>query len=193
MIFESFPWKKEVERLLKSLRKWSSKPTSERAEFYIQRAVFLSAFILRKLMENRKVTDPVRDRSVRCKAYRALRPVSDRVSTFSGLADVNDDYDLTNPEEATLSCFDLMSEIMHSYVFKIVVDEQAKSIVSFLVNSYNRRDNRLLEIDLRLFESVLIDAIQDSVRSMSISVHPTSGKIVADVLGRTRRQDSNSE
>jgi hypothetical protein len=184
MIFASFPWKKEMERLLKSLRKWSSKPTSERAEFYIQRAVFLSAFILRKLMENRKVTDAVRDKSMRCKAYPSFRPVSDRVSTFSGLADVGDDYDLTNPEDITLSCFDLMSEIMDSYVFRIVIDEETNSMVSFLVNSYNRRDNRLLEIDLQRFEQVLVDAVQDSVQSMSISRHPKSGKIIAEVRGR---------
>jgi hypothetical protein len=188
MIFASLPWKKEIERLLKSLRKWSPKPTSQRAEFYIQRAVFLSAFILRKLMENRKVTDAVRDQSIRCKAYLAFRSVSDRVSTFSGLADVNDDYDLANPEEITLSCFDLMSEIMHSYASRIVIDEQTNSMVYFLVNSYNMRDNRLLEIDLQRFESILIDAIQDSVESMSISTHPTSGKIVAEVRGRAERR-----
>jgi hypothetical protein len=91
MIFESYPWKKEIGRLLKSLRKWSSKPNSQRAEFYIQRAVFFCAFAMRKLMENRKLTDALRDKAVRCKAYRSLQPVSDRVSTFSGLADVSDD------------------------------------------------------------------------------------------------------
>ncbi len=188
MIFASFPWKKEIDRLLKSLMKWSFKPTSERSEFYIQRAVFLTAFILRKLMENRKVTDAVRDQSMRCKAYSPFRSVSDRVSTFSGLADVADNYDLTKPEDVTLSCFDLMSEIMHSYVFRIVIDEETNSMVSFLVNSYNSRDNRLLEIDLQRFERVLVDAIQDSVESMSVTVHPKSGRIVAEVRGRARRR-----
>jgi hypothetical protein len=188
MIFASFPWKKEIEHHLHSLRKWSSKPTSERAEFYIQRSVFLSAFVLRKLMENRKVTDAVRDQSISCKAYPSFRKVSDRVSTFSGLADVSDDYNLTNPEEVTLSCIDLMSEIMHSYVFRIVIDEKTNFMIAFLVNSYNRRDSRLLEIDLQRFESILTDVIQAGVESMSISVHPTSGKIVAEVRGRAERR-----
>jgi hypothetical protein len=84
MIFESYPWKKEIGRLLKSLRRWSSKPNSETAEFYIQRAVFICAFAMRKLMENRKLTDALRDKSIRCKAYRSLLPVSDRASTFLG-------------------------------------------------------------------------------------------------------------
>jgi hypothetical protein len=184
MIFVSFPWKREIERHLQSLRKWASKPNSQRAEFYIQRAVFLSAFIVRKLMENRKVTDALRDQSIRCKAYPPFRPVSDRVSTFSGLADVSDDYDLTKAEDVTLSGFDLMSEIMHSYVFRIVIDDQTNSMVAFLVNSYSRRDSRLLEVDLQRFESILADTIRDSVGSMSVTVHPTSGKIVAEVRKR---------
>jgi hypothetical protein len=186
MIFESYSWKKEIERLLKSLRKWSSKPQSERAEFYIQRAVFFSAFAMRKLMENRKLTDALRDKSIRCEAYRALQPVSDRVSTFAGLADVSDDYDMTTPEQITLSCFDLMSEIMHSYVFKIVVDEHDR-MVSFLVNSYNKRDCRLLEIDLQAFEDVLSGAVHDRVAAMTVLVHPTSGKIIAEVRGQKER------
>jgi hypothetical protein len=186
MIFESYPWKQEIERLLKSLRKWSSKPNSERAEFYIQRAVFFSAFAVRKLMENRKLTDALRDKSIRCKAYRSFQPVSDRVSTFSGLADVSDDYDMTKPEEVTLSCFDLMSEIMHSYVFKIVVDEDNAHMVSFLFNSYNKRDHRLLEIDLQSFGDILSDVVNDKVDTMVISIHPASGKIIATVRGQRR-------
>lgn len=94
---------------------------------------------------------------------------------------MTDDYDFAKPEEVTLSCFDLMSEIMHSYVFRIVIDEKTNCMAGFLVNSYNMRDNRLLEIDLRRFEGVLTEAVRDDVGSMTIRRHPTSGKIVAEV------------
>jgi hypothetical protein len=182
MIFEGHPWKQELGRLLSSLSKWSSKPESSRAEFYIQRAVFISAFVMRKLMENRKLTDAVRDRSIRCNAFRPLRPISGRISTFAGLANVTDDYDMQKPEQITMSSFDLMSEIMHSYVFKIVLDDQDQ-MVSFLVNSYNKRDDRLLEIDRKSFEKILTDAIGDRVESMTFGAHPISGKIIAVVQG----------
>jgi hypothetical protein len=113
MIFESFPWKMELKRHLLVSQKWSEKAKTERARFYLKRAVFLSAFILRKMMENRKLTDAVRDRSIRCEAFRSFRPVSDSISRFSGTD--TDDYDMTKPETITISAFDLMSEIMHSY------------------------------------------------------------------------------
>jgi hypothetical protein len=184
MIFESYPWKQEIKRLQKSLRTWAVRPCSDKAEFYIQRAIFVSAFAIRKLMENRKLTDAVRDKSMGCHTFRPFRPISDRVSTFFGLADVTDDYDMTKPEQITLSCFDLMSEIMHSYVFKIALNENA-IMVGFLVNSYNKRDARLIEIELSAFDSVLSDVIDDQVDFASVHVHPTSGNIVAQV-GRKR-------
>jgi hypothetical protein len=99
---------------------------------------------------------------------------------------VSDDYDMTKPDQITLSCFDLMSEIMHSYVFKIVVDEHDR-MVSFLANSYNKRDRRLLEIDLQTFEGVLSEAIHDRVDAMMVRVHPTSGNVIANVRGRKER------
>jgi hypothetical protein len=183
MIFASFPWKMETKRHLLLFRKWSKKPQSDRARFYIERAVFLSAFILRKMMENRKVTDTVRDRSIRCKAFRPFSPLSNRISRFSGSD--TDDYDMTKPETVTISAFDLMSEIMHSYVFIPVTDDRHR-VTGFLVNSYHKRDDRLLLIGKQNFEGILEDAIQDDVREMQIYVHPTSGKILAEVKGHKR-------
>jgi hypothetical protein len=185
MIFESFPWKMELKRHLLMLQKWSERAKTERARFYLERAVFLTAFILRKMMENRKLTDAVRDRSIRCEAFRSFRPVSDSISRFSGTD--TDDYDMTNPETVTISAFDLMSEIMHSYVFIHVMDDR-DHVIEFLVNSYHRRDDRLLAIKKRDFEAVLDDAIQDNVSEMQIYFHPTSGKLHAEVKGRRRPQ-----
>ncbi|MGX1325435.1 hypothetical protein AB7M17_008943 [Bradyrhizobium sp. USDA 377] len=183
MIFESYPWKMELNRHLVLLRKWSKNAKTKRARFYLERAVFLSAFVLRKMMENRKLTDAVRDRSIHCEAFRPLRPLSDRVSRFSG-SDA-DDYDMTKSETVTMSAFDLMSEIMHSYIFIHVLDDRNR-VIEFLVNSYHKRDHRLLAIAKHDFERILDDAIQDQVTEMHTYVHPTSGKIIAEVKGRKR-------
>jgi hypothetical protein len=184
MIFESFPWKLELKRHLLLFRKWSETAKTKRARFYLERAVFLSAFILRKMMENRKLTDAARDRSIRCEAFRPIRPLSDRISRFSGSD--TDDYDMTKPETVTMSAFELMSEIMHSYVFIHMMDDRDRVVTGFLVNSYHKRDDRLLLIEKQDFETILDDAIQDEVRQMSVFVHPTSGKILAEVRGRKR-------
>ncbi|SNT12981.1 hypothetical protein SAMN05216374_2824 [Tardiphaga sp. OK246] len=86
-------------------------------------------------------------------------------------------------EVATLSCFDLMSEVMHSYIFIAVVDKN-DIMVGFFVNSYKKRDDRLLFVDRKIFEGILIAAIQDEVMMLHIFKHPKSDKVLAKVSGR---------
>jgi hypothetical protein len=85
-----------------------------------------------------------------------------------------------------MSAYDLMSEIMHSYVFIPAVDEGGVWI-AFLVNSYRNRDDRLLEITRSDFENLLAQVIRDRVMYASVSHHPTSQKVIADVRGRAPR------
>jgi hypothetical protein len=85
MTFESLAWKKELEDHLRRFKKWGKKIHTRKGHFYIERGVFLSAFIIRKLMENRKITDLVRNSTIEVEAFRAKQPVSDRVSTFFGI------------------------------------------------------------------------------------------------------------
>ncbi len=94
MIFESLPWKMELADHLRRFKTWEKKLHTEKGGFYIERGVFLSAFIVRKLMENRKVTDAVRDSVLGIEAYRAKRLLSDRVSRFFGVSDPSMEYDL---------------------------------------------------------------------------------------------------
>jgi hypothetical protein len=183
MIFESLPWKMELKRHLETFNTWSKRGDTARGGFYIERGIFLSAFTIRKLMENRKITDSVRDRTIRCQGFRPFRPLSDRVTKFFGIFDPDREYDLRKSETITISCYDLMSEIMHSYVFVPVIDENTSTWSSFFVNSYNRRDDRLLEIQRADFEKVLRDVIDDDVWTIEVAAHPTSGKVIAKVSG----------
>jgi len=186
MIFESRTWKRELAHNAKVLKTWAKKPT-ERGGFYIQRSVFLSAFIVRKLMENRKISDAVRNRSIVCNSYHALRPVSDRLSRFlSGSAE---DYDLANRRKMSINVYDLVSEIMHSYTFTMVTNKRNRC-TSFLVNSYRRKDKRLLEITTTAFEKILTDVIRDDVRQVSITVDDATGKISATVTGFARSRSA---
>lgn len=183
MIFESAPWKAELDRHLRHFKTWARKCETERGGFYIERGVFLSAFIVRKLMENRKVTDEVRSRPVSCTSFFAFEKLSDSVARFWGVSDPTRHYDFSKPATLTLGAYDLMSEIMHSYIFIPVADEGGIWI-AFLVNSYRNRDDRLLQIERTDFENVLAEVIRDGVGYASVSHHPTSNKVIADIRGR---------
>lgn len=185
MIFESSPWKSDLLRYLRQFQTWSDKIGTQRGGFYVERAVFLSAFIVRKMMENRKVSDAIRDRSIRCTAYPALRPLSDRVSRFFGVSDPSKDYDMCKPAEVRISAYDLMSEIMHSYVFMPAVDDRDRC-TGFLVNSYNKQDHRLLSVERIDFERLLADVANDEVDQIVVEHHPVSNRVLAAVQGRAR-------
>ena len=58
MIHESAPWKRELARCAKHLKP-SKTDCSVEVPFQLERALFLSAFIIRKLVESRKLTDSV--------------------------------------------------------------------------------------------------------------------------------------
>jgi hypothetical protein len=61
------------------------------------------------------------------------------LSEFRGFLEVIDDYDVSTPMEITISAFDLMSEIMHSYIFILVTDD-CDYMTGVLVNSYHKLD-----------------------------------------------------
>jgi hypothetical protein len=118
-------------------------------------------------MENRKVTDVVRDKIIKVEAFCAKRPMSDRVTRFFGMSDPNDEYDFKRPEKILLSAYELMNQIIHSYAFMFVVSR--KNVWrAFLVNSYRERDRYLLQI----FEKTLTEVIHDEVWKVHVKAHP---------------------
>jgi hypothetical protein len=183
MIFESRPWKVELVAHLRRFKTWEGKLYTEKGGFYIERGVFLSAFIVRKLMENRKVTDVIRESVISVDAHRAKRPVSDRVSRFFGIADPSLEYDFERPVKISITAYELMNQIIHSYGFVPVVSKRGVWR-GFLVNSYRVRDKHLLQIDRKDFEKLLTKVIEDHVWKINVGVDPYTDKVVATAEGK---------
>lgn len=179
MILESYSWKQELTRHRRSLDVWAAKTHTSRGYCFIERGIFLSAFIARKLIENRKVTDRVRNRAIRCNSYRPFRALSDRVSRFHGVFDVEKEYDLAKPQVAQFSLFDLTSEIMHSYVFVPTVDEGDR-LTSFFISSYKNRDDRVLSIEIGSYLKAIDVVIGDDVQSIRVWKDPGNGRVYAE-------------
>ena len=170
----------ELARHLRSIKVWTKKVHTERGYFLIERGIFVSAFIVRKLIENKKVTDNIRNRSFNCQSYNAFRPLSDRVSRFNGIGSIDREYDLSKPSSLHLSFYDLASEIMHSYVFVPEVDDQNR-FVSFFINSYRGRDDRVLSVSLDQYQKAVELVVADSVVSIHVWKDPKTGRIYSEL------------
>ncbi len=56
MIYESYPWKRDLLRDADIIERWAAKKTdSEYRSMLLEKKVFLSAFVIRKLIEDYKV------------------------------------------------------------------------------------------------------------------------------------------
>jgi hypothetical protein len=179
MIYESGPWRVELNRQRRSIGTWAKKTHTRRGYTHIERAIFLSAFVMRKLIENRKVTDRIRNRVMRCTSYRAFRPLSDRVSRFYGVASIDKEYDLSKAQLVQMSLFDLTSEIMHSYVFEPIANER-NEFVDFFINSYRNRDDRLLSVNVIAYCDAIDLVSSDEVQSIRVWKDPTTGRVHAE-------------
>jgi hypothetical protein len=110
--------------------------------------------------------------------FKPFRPLSDRVSRFSGIYDLSKEYDLNSGSEVTLSFFDLASEIMHSYVFELELNDK-NQLTSFYVNSYRGRDERLLRVQLKDYVAGVEAVVSNEVQEVHIWKDRASGRVHA--------------
>jgi hypothetical protein len=90
------------------------------------------------------------------------------------------EYDLSKPESSQLSFYDLASEIMHSYVFVPEVDDQG-CFVSFYINSYRERDDRVLSVRLDQYRKAVKLVVADDVVSAHVWKDPKTGRIYSEL------------
>ena len=83
--------------------------------FKLERVIFYAAFVVRKLIENGKITDKVARQVVEVAAFKANDAYRLSLSgSFTAVFD-EDEYALDQPEKLTLIPTDLASEIIHSH------------------------------------------------------------------------------
>lgn len=160
MIYESWPWKQELYKYRKLLDKCSrQKRITEKAYTQIEKSIFFSAFIIRKLIDcATKVSDEVDKYSFHLKAVKPLRNI-DRMHRW---AEFND-YDWDNHYSLTALGKDICNWLIHSYVFFIEHDEQNKRY--FCVCSDFDRNKFLYKVDiddwLQYIDYVITDSISE--------------------------------
>ncbi len=117
MIFESYPWKQDLIRRRYLIKKYNTKEqldtNYDRATTIIEKAVFYSAFIIRKLIDCiLKVSDEVDNYTLKVHAVKPLKSM--------GLLDRWPDensHDWENEKQQTVLGKNVCNWLIHSYVF----------------------------------------------------------------------------
>ena len=117
MIYESYPWKQDLLRRRRLIKKYNRadllSEDDDRAYTVIEKAIFYSAFITRKLIDCKgKVSDEVDKYKFHLKGVRPIKEI-DLIHRWPD----EDTHNWEHEEAYTKSGTDICNWLIHSYIF----------------------------------------------------------------------------
>ncbi len=154
MIWESAYWKVELFRHARRIRRRQSvKKWVERSTAGLEKDLMIGFYSIRKLIEAHKVSDEIRDRPLHLRGY----PWTGSVVTFMNVDKIDKKYDLDHPVHVTKPVSWIADQMIHSFAFLPVFDEDRR-LNEVLFNSDQTRRQHLYSfaIDeiIALFEEI---------------------------------------
>ncbi len=182
MIWESGPWKQELQRLSRTIRTEAAKDfegMDGRREFKLERAIFYSAFVVRKLIEKKKLTDATSGHSIEVTGFGSRRSKVGLLSFVGSTScDFDKEYDLKKPFRLRMSPSDLAGEIIHSHKLMWEISDRGCVVGAYLC-SYRNAEDRLILLPLELLCSLLGRVSNDDITQSRLERHTipaTDGK-----------------
>lgn len=186
MIYESYVWKGELKKELTTFRKLvakldlSNEPgIPDKINLKVEKFFFVSAFIIRKLNEARKLSDELNQMNIRIVQFARINKEQKINIRNNHLLDKF--YDLEIGSNASMGLAALCNMLIHSFVFKVTVTnteapDEKETILGILVNSDYSKDKAVYYIELEEFYKILEETINDDV--VFTSYNYETGKFV---------------
>lgn len=145
MVYESYPWKQDLLRRKRLFLKYNSAAQFEKNEdatyTVLEKAVFYSAFIIRKLIDCRgKLSDDAGKYTLSVKKYTPRK----EVNALNRWPD-EDTHDWNNPQKETVQGKDICNWLIHSYMFCFKFNEGG-TVDGFFVSSDFDRNKSLFYV-----------------------------------------------
>lgn len=167
MIYESFPWKQDLKKQIKLILKYNNTKKilsdEEKSFSLVEKAIFYSAFIVRKLMDcPTKLSDDACQYSIGVKKIRPLKSINLRCYWPEV-----DSHDWENESSITIRARSICNFLIHSYVFFFEFDEEF-GIKSFYVSSDYDKNKTLYKISMSDWIRYIDFIATDSVVSATL-------------------------
>jgi hypothetical protein len=158
MIYESYYWKSNLDKLATKLRKYSRrKNPGEALLAHFEQTVMLGFYSIRKLAESQKLSDNVASQQIELTAYAWNGQKNVTVKNWDNIDKL---YDMI-PQSVSRDVIFVCNQIIHSYVFLPVFSEARGCIISLWFSSDRHRHQFLYQIQLEqvieLFRQVAKD------------------------------------
>jgi hypothetical protein len=134
----------------------------EKAWVRLERFVFWSAFVIRKLAEARKLSDEFEAERFRVTVFSRIDP--DDLQDFMNADKIDRFYDLGQPKSRTVAPLWITSQFIHSFVYMPEAEDGPPLGLYF--NSDRSRRHSLFHIEWAEFEKLIRAVVDDGVVSM---------------------------
>ena len=160
MLDESFPYKQQMRRELASVRR-KSIAEDEKAWVRLERFVFWSTFVTRRLAEAKKLSDEFEAERFQVRRFPRIDP--DDLQDFLNADQIDRFYNLGRPESRTVDPLWIVNQLIHSFVYMPEAEDGPP--LGFYFNSDKRRHDSLFHIDWEEFERMIRAVVEDGVVS----------------------------
>lgn len=175
MIHESAPWKDELELCSGDLFPRTT-DCKEDVPFKLERALFLSAFIVRKLLENRKLTDKVASQRLDVSFHAAIdRERLAHQREMPGGLEIGGDFE-EKGTKGEASFLNVANQIIHSLALYWVVDDDCLA-EGFFVCSYKSQSKKAMLVSLDEWCRLIMSVAKDDVARSVIYTDAKTGKM----------------
>lgn len=176
MIWESYLWKVEL-KAHRNILQSAKVDSDEDVYFNVEKALFYSAFVVRKLLENKKLTDAVSGRLIGVDVFNARPDRSNRLSVQAGgFFELGEEFDDIPKNSVQMKLGDVASEIVHSFAMIWVVSEQ-RNLLGIIISSYKNHKRRAVHVSFESWVSILNEIIADEVTKVVVKVDPSTGAV----------------
>jgi hypothetical protein len=166
LIFESYPWKQDLQRRRSLIIKHNTKErfdsNFDATYTILEKCVFYSAFIIRKLIDcGSKLSDEADKYAITVKAIKPIKHIS-----YMNRWPEEDSHDWENEKAVILTGKSLCNSLIHSYIFFFEFAENG-SAVCFCVSSDFDKNKILYKVMLADWLNYMTFIATDNIVSLS--------------------------
>jgi hypothetical protein len=170
MIDDSQVWKSRLRRARTSLRRKlraaaHDSGLAEDAFVEVEAFAFLAGYIVRKLIEARKLSDELESSAMKVLAYPAR---ADYPLDFLSAHKIDRGYDLTNPVQREVGLRTICNLLVHSFVFMPSTNEGGTTWTGFFLNSDRTKNKELVFIAREDFDLLVDEVLKDDIVEMQV-------------------------
>lgn len=162
MVYESCYWKDDLRSYATELRNISTCTTldDEYRDYRLEKALLLSAFTVRLLLDANKLSDSFDSRNLKVDYYSAKRGAQESISPLNKRFIDERYFDLAKSTSSSISIRKLTNQIIHSAVVLMFSYDDANRIIGFFVFSDIDYEKQLCYCSLKEWISV-VEAVAD--------------------------------